>query len=95
MNAYVNYADISALDRKRLTTEAYRQSRGLRAVRLASILLPILFSGVVAKSIFPVDGSFPVKFSVSIITALILCAAIWEVFGRRQLKAEIERLKNA
>jgi hypothetical protein len=31
---------------------------------------------------------------VTVATALIVCAVIWEVFGRRQLRAQVELLKN-
>ena len=94
MKTYIYYRDIDKGERKRLAMEASKQPR-LRVILFVSILIPLLLSGVLADSIVSKNGPFWEHLVVRLVSALILAGIIWEIFGRRRLRADIEKLKNA
>jgi hypothetical protein len=94
MRAQIKYRDIQKSERRRLTAEILRQPR-FRLLMFAFILIAVLLSGTITDYIVAKNGPFLERFSVKVVTALILFAVIWELPGRRPIKQEVERLKNA
>jgi hypothetical protein len=95
MSARISYTEISTEDRERLTAEAYRLKPRLRVARFAAVFVPIVFSRAIADRIFSMNGSFIKNLGLTIAVGVVLCFVIWEIFGRRQLKAKVEELVNA
>jgi hypothetical protein len=94
MTTYVRFRDIEKGERKRLSAEASRQPH-LRAALFAAIFVPLLLSGPLADYVAPMGSLSLAHFGARLVAALILAAIIWEIFGRRRLKADVEKLKNA
>jgi hypothetical protein len=98
MSTHINYADISRADRIRLTGAAYRSKPSLRVARGVSIFLSIWLSAGIANHYFPRGGA-PMNFVWNLTSmmavGLVLVLGSWEIYGRRQMRAEIERLRNA
>jgi hypothetical protein len=95
MTAHVTYGEIPKEERKHLADEAYRQTPRLRVVRFAALLIALLFSNLVTDGLVGKGSAFLPRLGVHIAAALVIYGAIWELVGRRQLKAAIEKLKNA
>jgi hypothetical protein len=92
MEAYVRFRDIEKGERKRLAAEVMRRPR-LRAALFAAVIAPILLSGPLADSVAP--RGRPLEDIVArMVAAFLLAAIIWETFGRRRLRADVEKLKN-
>jgi hypothetical protein len=98
MTTHIQYANISKADRQRLTAAAYLAKPSLRVARGASIFLSIWLSAEIASHFFP-RGEAPMNalwyWVLMISVGLVLVVGSWEIYGRRQMKAEIERLYNA
>jgi hypothetical protein len=95
MNPSISYSDISKEERKQLAAEAYRRNPALRAIRFASIFVPILVSGSFANYVAPSGDLSFLRLGAAIAGAVLVNVLIWEAFGRRRLRVEIEKLKRA
>lgn len=94
MKTRIEYRDIPKAERKSLAVEAIRQSKALRMIQYASIMIPIMLGGAVAKE-FVLPHHFFERLGITVGAALLVSLLIWESLGRPKLRAEIERLKNS
>jgi hypothetical protein len=94
MKAYVTYQEIEKGERKRLVAEVSRQPWS-RGILFLSIFIPLLVSGTIADSLSPAKRPSFEYFGIRFASAVILAALFWESFGRRRLKQEVEKIKNA
>ncbi len=95
MNPYMSYRDIPRAERKELARQAYRQTPALRRLMHGSMLAMPFIGGAMARHLLPPSPSFPVRLGVDIACSLIVWTILWETFGRRRLKAEVEKLANS
>jgi hypothetical protein len=95
MNMHINYADIPKEERKRLGTKAFHETPQLRVVLFTAFFISFLFSSFFADSVLSKSVPFLDRLGFVAICTSILSVIIWTTFGRRRLKAEVERLRNA
>ena len=95
MNMHISYTDIPKDERRKLGVEAFRQAPHLRVVLFAAVFISILFSSFVADYGLSKSVPFLDRLGFVVICAPIMSVIIWTILGRRRLKAEVERLKNA
>lgn len=94
MKAHIKYGDIEKSERRRLTAEILRQPR-FRILLFAFFLISFFSAGAITDYVVARNGPFLERFGIKVVAALVLFTVIWELPGRRRIKQEVERLKNA
>jgi hypothetical protein len=95
MNPYIAYPQIPSDERERLCKEAYRNSKSLRTIRFTAVFASLLFSGAFTGQLL-LGGWVPLThIAIRIAASLVICGAIWGIFGQPKLRAAVEKLKNA
>ena len=97
MSAFVPYADIPKDERQRLAKDAYREEPVIRIILFAGIMGSIVFSDIVVRYVVSRHGpmTLPKHLGLRLAAALFFTGIVWESFGRRRLKAAVEKLKNS
>ena len=95
MKTHVPYRDIPVKERKELGAEVYRRSPGLKILLFVVVLGSVLGTKLVLDHVWPQKGFSLARSATAVGGAVILFTIIWEIFGRRRLRAEVETLKNS